>query len=72
MRHLDGAAVLVAEKMLARLKILDLDPAINVPAITNHIEAHIHDPMHVSDFVHVFSRYLHSFIVLLLVFYYAT
>ena len=29
---------------------------------------HVHDPMHVSDLIHVISCYLHSFIVLLLAF----
>ena len=32
---------------------------------------HVHDPIHVSVFVHVISRYLHRFIVFVLVFYYA-
>ena len=42
---------------------------INNGELTDHV--HVHDPMHNSDLVHVISRYLHSFIVLFLVFYYA-
>ena len=62
------ALVMVAVKKVRRLKIADLGRTWG----TNHNEltdyVHVHDPMHVSVFVHVISCYLHSFIVLLLAF----
>ena len=79
------ALVMVAGKMLVRLKIASdvlvlvavlvlvlVLVAAHMPnprELTDHV--HVHDPMHNSVFVHVISCYLHSFIVLLLVFYYA-
>ena len=76
------ALVVVAVKKLARLEIASFGEdlgAVNIarldaPAIPIHRQlmhyVHVHDPMHVSVFVHVFSCSLHSFIGLLLVFYY--
>ena len=71
---------MVAVEKLARLGIASLVAALALAlALANmpdqgelaHL-VHVLDPMHNSDLVHVISRYLHSFIGLLLVFYYAT
>ena len=71
---------MVAVEKLARLGIASLVAVLALAlALANmpdqgeltHL-VHIHDPMHNSDLIHVISCYLHSFIGLLLVFYYAT
>ena len=65
---------MVTVKKVRRLKIV----AVVVVVVAVHPrnpreltdDVHVHDPMHNSVLIHVISRYLHSFIVLLLVFYY--
>ena len=66
------AVVVVAVKMLARLGIASVGMVTTWGTVTtwgmahmpNHGElmddVHVHDPMHVSVFVHVISCYLHS------------
>ena len=68
------AAVPVPVKKVRRLKILALALAlvldvvhlathpINNGEITVHV--HVHDPMHVSDLIHVISCYVHIFMLI--------
>ena len=62
------ALVMVTVKKVRRLKIASVG-MVNMPdqGELTHL-VHVHDPMHVSVFVHVINCYVHRFIVLLLAF----
>ena len=64
-------ATLVADLVadLVAVLVLVLVNPINQSELTDYV--HIHDPSHNSVLIHVISCYLHSFIVVVLVFYYA-